>query len=143
MGQTGHEIYPRISRRRSNFKCCFGRNCLGRYQDQKQDIGFFLISSTLDGVPAGLRQFCGVYTSLAADMKGYAMQIGSAKSHSQTPFRTKSRIHQLTQSNQFEIGVIRVFQHVQRRPKCSFVRLARGEVILHTLEASWVSLLFG
>ena len=121
----------------------FWSELLGKISRSEAGHRIFLISSTLDGVPAGLRQFCGVYTSLAADMKGYAMQIGSAKSHSQTPFRTKSRLHQLTQSKQFEIGVIRVFQHVQRRPKCSFVRLARGEVILHTLEASWVSLLVG
>lgn len=51
MGQTGHEIYPRISRRRSNFKCCFGRNCLGRYQDQKQDIGFFWFHQHWTGSP--------------------------------------------------------------------------------------------
>ncbi len=99
MGETGHETYPRIVQKRLNFKCCFGRNCLGRYQDQRQDIGCDLISSsTLDGVPVGLRQFCGVYTSVAADMKGYAMQIGSAKSQWQTPFDPfpKPRLHQLT-----------------------------------------------
>ena len=64
-----------------------------------------------------LRQFCGVYSALAADMKGYAMPLGFWWGDGSKD----SRVWCFARLA-FKICSVRL-------------RLARGEVILHTLKA--------